>query len=76
MKSFSFPGGWKIFRINIQTIELIQKHAKAKNAILEAECVAVDMDTGEMRPFQELMHRRRKYGIPSHGRVSRLYIHV
>jgi DNA ligase-1 len=25
--------------------------------------VAVDVDTGEMRPFQELMHRRRKYGI-------------
>jgi len=44
-------------------IGLIQKHAKAKNAILEAECVAVDTDTGEMRPFQELMHRRRKYGI-------------
>jgi len=44
-------------------IGLIQKHAKAKNAILEAECVAIDTDTGEMRPFQELMHRRRKYGI-------------
>jgi len=44
-------------------IGLIQKHAKVKNAILEAECVAVDTDTGEMRPFQELMHRRRKYGI-------------
>jgi DNA ligase-1 len=44
-------------------IGLIQKHVKAKNAILEAECVAVDTDTGEMRPFQELMHRRRKYGI-------------
>jgi DNA ligase-1 len=30
---------------------------------LEAECVAIDPETGEMRPFQELMHRRRKYGI-------------
>jgi len=30
---------------------------------LEAECVAIDTETGEMRPFQELMHRRRKYGI-------------
>jgi DNA ligase-1 len=36
---------------------------QAKDAILEAECVAVDPDTGEMKPFQELMHRRRKYGI-------------
>jgi DNA ligase-1 len=44
-------------------IGLVQKHVKVKNAILEAECVAVDTDTGEMKPFQELMHRRRKYGI-------------
>jgi DNA ligase-1 len=36
---------------------------KAKEAILEAECVAVDLETGELLPFQELMHRRRKYGI-------------
>ena len=44
-------------------IELLKKNVKAKDAILEAECVAIDPDTGEMRPFQELMHRRRKYGI-------------
>jgi DNA ligase-1 len=43
--------------------ELFRKHVKAKNAIIEAEVVAIDPDTGEMRPFQELMHRRRKYGI-------------
>ncbi|MCW4007555.1 MAG: ATP-dependent DNA ligase [Candidatus Bathyarchaeota archaeon] len=44
-------------------IALVREHVKAKEAILEAECVAVDLDTGEMRPFQELMHRRRKYEI-------------
>ena len=44
-------------------IKLIKRHIKVKEAILEAECVAVDPETGEMRPFQELMHRRRKYGI-------------
>jgi DNA ligase-1 len=44
-------------------IDLFKKHVKAREAILECECVAVDPDTGEMRPFQELMHRRRKYGI-------------
>jgi DNA ligase-1 len=44
-------------------IELLKKHVRAKDAILEAECVAIDPDTGEMKPFQELMHRRRKYGI-------------
>jgi DNA ligase-1 len=44
-------------------IELVKKHVRSKDAILEAECVAIDLDTGEMRPFQELMHRRRKYEI-------------
>ncbi len=44
-------------------VELCSKYVKAEEAILECECVAVDADTGEMRPFQELMHRRRKYEI-------------
>lgn len=44
-------------------IESVKKYVKAKDAILEAECVTIDTDTGEMRPFQELMHRRRKYEI-------------
>ena len=44
-------------------VQLVKRHVKAKEAILEAECVAVDVATGDLRPFQELMHRRRKYGI-------------
>jgi DNA ligase-1 len=44
-------------------VDLVKKHVAAKEAILEGECVAMDLETGEMRPFQELMHRRRKYGI-------------
>ncbi len=44
-------------------VKLLKNVVKAKDAILEAECVAIDPDTGEMQPFQELMHRRRKYGI-------------
>jgi DNA ligase 1 len=44
-------------------VDLIKKQVKAGEAIFEAECVAVDTETGDMRPFQELMHRRRKYGI-------------
>lgn len=44
-------------------VEYIRAHVKATDAILEAEAVAVDNQTGEMKPFQELMHRRRKYGI-------------
>ena len=44
-------------------VKLFRQYVKVKEAILECECVAVDSDTGEMRPFQELMHRRRKYEI-------------
>jgi DNA ligase-1 len=44
-------------------VELVKDKVKAKEAILEAECVAMDLETDEMRPFQELMHRRRKYGV-------------
>ena len=33
------------------------------DTILEAEIVAIDQNTGDYLPFQELMHRRRKYGI-------------
>ena len=36
---------------------------KARKAILEAEVVAINEDTGEYLPFQELMHRRRKHGV-------------
>ena len=41
----------------------VKKYVKAKKAILEGEVVAVNADTGEYLPFQELMHRRRKHGI-------------
>ena len=44
-------------------VKYILENVKAKEAIIEAEAVAVDPTTGEMKPFQELMHRRRKYGI-------------
>jgi DNA ligase-1 len=44
-------------------VELIRRHIKPKEAIIEAEIVAIDPDTNEMKTFQELMHRRRKYGI-------------
>ncbi len=43
--------------------EYARKYLKAEEAIVEGEIVAVDPETGELRPFQELMHRRRKYDI-------------
>jgi DNA ligase 1 len=44
-------------------VENISKSLRVKNAILEAEAVAINENTGEFLPFQELMHRRRKYNI-------------
>ena len=44
-------------------VEKISKSLNAKEVILEAEAVAINEDTGEFLPFQELMHRRRKYKI-------------
>ena len=44
-------------------IEKIPKSIQAENAILEAEAVAINENNGEFLPFQELMHRRRKYKI-------------
>ncbi len=44
-------------------IELLQEAIKPEKAIVEGELVAVDPDTGELHPFQTLMHRRRKYAI-------------
>jgi DNA ligase-1 len=44
-------------------IELARTHIKAEEAIVECEAVAVDPNSGDLMPFQELMHRRRKYGI-------------
>ena len=43
--------------------DLVKERVSAKRAILEAEVVAINEDTGEYLPFQELMHRRRKYGV-------------
>jgi DNA ligase-1 len=44
-------------------VELVQEFVKADTAVMEGECVAIDPETGNMRPFQELMRRRRKTDI-------------
>ncbi|OLB91325.1 MAG: ATP-dependent DNA ligase [Thaumarchaeota archaeon 13_1_40CM_38_12] len=44
-------------------VEKTGKSLHAHEVILEAEAVAINEDTGEFLPFQELMHRRRKYKI-------------
>lgn len=52
-----------IHRYYPDIVERIPKSLKVQNAILEAEAVAINEDTGEFLPFQELMHRRRKYNV-------------
>ena len=44
-------------------LQAIRKKDSLKEVILEGEIVAVDPSTSEYLPFQELMHRRRKYGV-------------
>ena len=44
-------------------VEKISKSIISDDVILEAEVVAMNTSTGDFLPFQELMHRRRKYEI-------------
>lgn len=44
-------------------VDYVHQNVIAKRCIIEGECVAVDSSTGKMRPFQELMQRRRKTDI-------------
>jgi DNA ligase-1 len=40
----------------------LRKQCKTDNAIIEGECVAVDRE-GNMLPFQNVTHRRKKHGM-------------
>ena len=44
-------------------VEKISKSIISDDVILEAEVVAMNTNTGDFLPFQELMHRRRKHEI-------------
>ncbi len=65
------PGSVSIFSRRLENItshypdvtKLVREGIKGKKAIIEGEAVAIDIETGDYLPFQELMHRRRKYGI-------------
>jgi DNA ligase 1 len=46
-----------------EVVELLDKSLGPREAILEGEVVAADPASGELRPFQDVMFRRRKYGI-------------
>lgn len=44
-------------------VKAVREAVSAREAILEGEIVAIDPDTGDMLPFQELMHRKRKHEV-------------
>ncbi len=44
-------------------VEMAKEGLKAGKAIVEGEIVAYDPETGELKPFQELMHRKRKHEV-------------
>jgi DNA ligase-1 len=44
-------------------VEMLDSGLRPREAILEGEVVAADPVSGELRPFQEVMFRRRKHGI-------------
>lgn len=43
--------------------ENLRTHCKVDEAIVEGEVVAVDAETGNTLPFQEVTHRRKKHGM-------------
>jgi DNA ligase-1 len=66
------PKGAELFSRRLENItdqfpdvaKRLQNCVKAKEAIVEGECVAVDANTGDMLPFQVISQRRgRKYEI-------------
>ena len=52
-----------ITRMYPDVVEMVRSHVKAEKAIIEGEIVAIDPETLELRPFQLLMQRKRKYDI-------------
>lgn len=47
-------------------VEMLAQAFKGKEGVVEGECVPVDVNTGEMLPFQTVSRRRgRKYGMSS-----------
>ncbi len=46
-------------------VEAIKKSVKAKNCVIDSECMSVD-SKGNLLPFQILMQRRRKYDVEAY----------
>jgi len=53
----------KITQYYPDIVEKIPTMLICEDCVLEAEVVAINENTGDFLPFQELMHRRRKYKV-------------
>lgn len=62
----------KLFSRNLEEVskqfpdvqDAVSDSFKGKEGIIEGECVPINIETGELLPFQEVSHRRgRKYGL-------------
>lgn len=56
-------------------VKYARENIKVKDAIVEGECVGVD-PAGYMLPFQELMHRRRKYEIDDKAKEFPVHVYL
>jgi DNA ligase-1 len=77
-------GSVKIFSRRLEDIthaypdvaKAVREVVSAGEAILEGEIVAVDPDTGDMLPFQELMHRKRKHEVAAAVEMYPAVLHL
>ncbi len=54
--------------------EAALSEVKAKRAIIEGEAIAYNEETGEFRPFQETIQRKRKHGIEEFSETMPLHL--
>jgi DNA ligase-1 len=57
-------------------VKAVKEAVSAREAILDGEIVAVDPDTGDMLPFQELMHRKRKHDVAAAAEMYPVVLHL
>ena len=55
-------------------VDIVKKYVKAEKVILEGEAVAFNPETGDFRPFQELMQRKRKHDI--HKKIKEIPVTI
>ena len=57
-------------------VEWVLEGVKAHTTILDSEAVALDPETGQLLPFQQLMRRRRKYRVAEMAAEFPVFVYV